>query len=325
MVGHWEKREDRRRAGASQPSLDGKPSITVIILAYNEEAHIERCITRLWPVARRIVVIDSFSTDQTTDIARRLGAEVLQRRWSNHADQLQWGLDAVAPTTDWLMRIDCDEYLEAGLQSEILTRLPRLPETITGIDFKLKVIFRQRFIRWGGYYRTYLTRLWRTGVGRVEQRWMDERVVLSRGETLRLRGGDLVDENLKDIDWWTTKHNGYATRHMIDFINLEYGLFPVDRGFEASRRPGARWKRFLRNRVYGSSPLYWRAAAYYLQRYVLRLGFLDGKEGFVWHFLQGFWFFVLMDAKIDEARLYIRAHGIEAFKAHLRNRHQVSL
>jgi glycosyltransferase involved in cell wall biosynthesis len=303
----------------------GKPSITVIILAFNEEAHIERCITRLWPVAHRIVVIDSYSSDRTPDIARRLGAEVVQRRWKNHAEQLQWGLDTIGATTDWVMRIDCDEYLEEGLQRQIIARLADLPKTVTGIDFKLKVIFRGRFIRWGGYYRTYLTRLWRTGAARVEQRWMDERLVLSHGETLRLRGGDLVDENLKDIDWWTTKHNAYATGHMIDFISLEYKLTPVDRGLELGDDPRLRWKRFLRNRFYSSMPLYLRSVLYYIQRYVFRLGFLDGKEGFVWHFLQGFWLFVLMDAKIDEARGYIRAHGVEAFKAHLRERHQVEL
>jgi glycosyltransferase involved in cell wall biosynthesis len=302
-----------------------KPSITVIILAFNEDVHIERCLTRLWPVAQRIVVIDSFSTDRTVEIARQLGAEVLQRRWKNHADQFQWGLDTVSPTTDWVMRVDCDEYLQPRLQREIVERLPSLPATVAGIEFKLRVIFRRRFIRWGGYYRTYLTRLWRNGSARVEQRWMDERMVLSGGETLRLHGGDLVDENLKDIDWWTAKHNGYATLHMIDFINLEYGLFPLDRSVEASADPRARRKRFLRNRVYATAPLYLRAVLYYLQRYILRLGFLDGREGFVWHFLQGFWFFMLMDAKIDEARGFIRAHGVEAFRTHLKSRYQVDL
>jgi len=152
---------------------------------------------------------------------------------------------------------------------------------------------------------------------------MDERMVLSHGEALRLRAGDLVDENLKDIDWWTDKHNRYATAHMIDFIDLDYPLRPE--GLRVRDKGASRRKRFLRNVVYGRAPLYLRAVLYYLQRYVLRLGFLDGREGFLWHFLQGFWLFVLMDAKIDEARSYIRAHGVDAFKEHLRERHGVQV
>jgi glycosyltransferase involved in cell wall biosynthesis len=298
-------------------AVHAKPSITVIILAFNEAIHIERCIRRIWPVAQRIVVIDCFSTDDTAQIASGLGAEVLQRQWKNHADQLQWALDAADPATDWVMRIDCDEYLEETLQRALITRLPTLPQAVCGIEVKLKLIFRQRFIRWGGYYRTWLLRLWRTGAARAEPRWMDERMVLTRGKTFRLKGGDLVDENLKDIDWWTSKHNGYATSHMIDFISSEYNLHSPD---SCVRRKWA-W----RHRLYRQAPLYWRAALYFLQRYLLRLGFLDGREGFVWHALQGFWLFVLIDAKIDEARGFIRAHGVDAFRTHLKDRYRMEL
>lgn len=301
-----------------------KPSITAIILAFNEEVHIARCIERLGQVVERIVVIDSFSTDRTVEIAKSLGAEVLQNPWKNYAAQFQWGVDHANIVTDWTMRIDCDEYLEDGLKATILREVPNLPETVSACDFKLKVIFQGQFIRWGGYYRTILTRLWRTGIGQIEQRWMDEHIVISAGERLRLTGGDLVDENLKDITWWTDKHNGYATRQMIDFISLEQSLFAVDQRVRADSNKTAKWKRFLRNTVYAGTPLYLRAVLYFIQRYFFRLGFLDGKKGFVWHFLQGFWFFVLMDAKVDEARSYIKAHGLEAFKAHLAARHGVA-
>jgi glycosyltransferase involved in cell wall biosynthesis len=301
-----------------------KPSITAIILAFNEEVHIARCIEALWPVVERIVVIDSFSTDRTVEIAQSLGAEVLQNKWKNYAAQFQWGVDHADITTDWTMRIDCDEYLEDGLKATILRDVPTLPANVSACDFKLKVIFQGQFIRWGGYYRTILTRLWRTGIGQIEQRWMDEHIVISEGERLRLTGGDLVDENLKDITWWTDKHNGYATRQMIDFISLEQPLFPVDQRVRADSNKTAKWKRFLRNTVYAGTPLYLRAVLYFIQRYFFRLGFLDGKKGFVWHFLQGFWFFVLMDAKVDEARTFIKIHGLDAFKAHLAARHGVT-
>lgn len=300
-----------------------KASITAIILSFNEELHIQRCIERLWPVVERIVVIDSFSTDRTVEIARSLGAEVLQNPWRNYSDQFDWGMRNANITTDWTMRIDCDEYLEPGLQAALIATLPTLPSEVTACDFKRKLVFKGKFIRWGGYYSAILTRLWRTGVGEIEQRWMDEHIVLAHGERRRIHGGDLVDENLKDIGWWIDKHNGYATRQMIDFINLEYPLFPRDDRVEHDDNKSAKWKRFLRAIVYARAPLYLRAVLYFMQRYFLRLGFLDGRTGFLWHFMQGFWYFMLMDAKLDEARRFIAEHGVEAFKIHLGERYGI--
>jgi glycosyltransferase involved in cell wall biosynthesis len=304
--------------------VDDKLSITVIILSFNERLHIERCLTRIMPLVQRVVVVDSFSTDGTVDIARQLGAEVLQHPWKNYSDQFQWGLDNARPSTDWVMRLDSDEYIEQGAQATLRNKLPSLPNEVTGLTFQLKVIFRERFIRYGRYYSTVLLRLWRNGVGQIEQRWMDEHIVLSRGHTEKIAGGDLVDHNLNDIGWWTDKHNRYATRHMIDFINREYSLYGEDeriRGTEAA----ARRKRFLKNSVYGRAPIYLRALLFYIYRYFIRLGFLDGKEGFLFHFLHGFWMYMLIDAKIDEARSFIDANGLQAFKMHLSSHHKIDL
>jgi glycosyltransferase involved in cell wall biosynthesis len=297
-----------------------KASITAIILSFNEELHIGRCIERLWPVVERIVVIDSYSTDRTVEIARSLGADVLQNPWSNHANQFNWALDNVDVSTDWIMRIDCDEYLETGLQAELAGRLHTLPADVTACDFKLKVIFQGQFIRWGGYYRTWLTRLWRTGMGRYESRWMDEKILVEAGERIQLGGGDLVDENLKDLTWWTAKHNDYATRQMIDYINREHQFLGSVDPLEKDANRAIRHKRMLRS-AYAGMPLYLRTVLYFLLRYVFRLGFLDGRKGFVWHVLQGFWYFLLVDAKVDEARAFIAMHGIEAFRAHVAERY----
>lgn len=300
------------------------PSLTAIILCFNEEIHLERCLTRLKGLAQRMVVIDSYSTDRSVEIARAHGAEVLQNPWTNHATQFQWALDHAEIRTDWVMKIDCDEYLEPGLIETLRRRLPEMPPEVTGLVLRLKVIFRGRFMRHGRAHQTRLLRVWRAGLGHMEQRWMDEHVVLSHGKTISIGGGDLVDHNLKDITWWTDKHNGYATRHMLDYINREYSIFEEDTRLSSTKAP-ARFKRFLKNGVYGRAPLYLRAALFFLYRYIFRLGFLDGKEGFVWHFLQGFWIMALIDAKIDEARAFIRLHGLDAFKEHVRARHGFSL
>ncbi|MDB5677659.1 glycosyltransferase family 2 protein [Sphingomonas bacterium] len=288
-------------------------TVTALILSFNEEVHIGRCLDRIAPLADRVIVIDSFSTDRTVEIARDKGAEVHQHAFTNQAAQLQWALDTIAIDSDWIIRVDCDEYLEPALIEALQDKLPTLPAEITAIDLKLKVLFRGKFIRWGGYYRTWLTRLWRPGAGRMEQRWMDERWLITRGRPDRITGGDLVDASLKDIGWWVAKHNGYATRQMVDFIAREHGLVgAADGDLTASAKRG----RGLRDR-YSRAPLYLRAVLYFLQRYFLRLGFLDGRLGFMWHFMQGFWYFMLIDAKIDEARTWIAANSLEQFPQYL--------
>src|SRR5262249_41717311 len=155
------------------------------------------------------------------------------------------------------------EYLEPALIAELREGLDTAAPEVTGIDFKLKVIFRDRWIRFGGYYSTVLTRLWRTGAGRYEQRWMDEKIVLTRGRSEHFARGDLVDHSLKDIGWWTDKHNRYATRQMVDFINREYRLFPIDEAVDRNAHAQARWKRLLRNRVFARAPLYVRSVSYF--------------------------------------------------------------
>lgn len=315
----------RTTPGAGATAAAGKLSITAIILTFNEEIHIERCITRIAPLAERIVVVDSFSTDRTVEIARQLGADVVQRAFKHQADQFQWALDHCDVRTDWVLRLDADEYLEPGLVAELGRRLPGLAPDVTGISLKLKVVFKGRWMRFGGYYSTILTRMWRTGAASYEQRWMDEKIVLCSGRTELCRGGDLVDENLNDIGWWTDKHNRYATRQMVDFINREHHLFPIDERVERNAHAQARWKRFLRNRVFARAPLYLRSVIYFFYRYVVRLGFLDGRQGFVFHALHGFWYFLLIDVKIDEARAYIREHGSEAFREHLARDHKIAL
>ncbi len=294
-----------------------KLPITLIVLSYNEAVHIERCLSRVAPWVERIVVIDSFSNDATVALAQSCGAEVLQHPFLNHADQFRWGLQAAAPTTEWVMRIDCDEYFEDSAWPALAALLPTLASDVTGVEIRRKFIFREKWIRHGRYYPVVLLRLWRNGAAEMEQRWMDEHMTLTRGRSVLLEGGDLVDHNLAGIDAWTAKHNRYATLAMVDALNRQYPLFEEDRRVEDSTGAASR-NRFLKNSVYGRAPLYLRALLLFFYRYVFRLGFLDGRIGFVFHVLHGFWVFLLIDAKIDEARDFIRQQGLEAFKQRLR-------
>jgi len=285
-------------------NCNDQANLTVVILTYNEEVHIERCIRSLQSVAMQIFIVDSYSTDRTVEIAESLGAVVAQRKWKNYADQFQWGLDHYAQycgcETRWVMRMDADEYLEPDLIEELPKALANAAEDVTGFYIRRKVFFYGKWIRYGGFYPHTLLRVWRSGRGRIEQRWMDEHIVLPKGSATMMLQGHLVDDNLKGITFWIAKHNSYASREAVDLLNNKYHLLERDDALKALDDPQAKWKRILKDNVYSRLPLSFRSTLYFLYRYVLRLGFLDGPKGFVWHFMQGYWYRMLVDVKIME-------------------------
>lgn len=298
--------------------------LTVIVLARNEQMHIERCLRSVKPIASRLFVVDSFSTDNTVQIARSLGAEVVQREWKNYADQFQWAIEQCAPRSEWLMRMDADEYLEPQALEELWQWLADTPAELDGIYIRRKVLFEGQWIRHGGFYPHFLLRLWRANKGCIEQRWMDEHIVLPPGARTLLLKGHLVDENLKGMTFWTNKHNSYASREAVDLLSNKYPLFAKDESLKVMNDPQARWKRVIKDRVYSRLPAGVRAFIYFLYRYVILFGFLDGRKGFLWHFMQGFWYRLLVDVKIME--IEERSHGdLVQMRRILRNEHGISL
>ena len=275
-----------------------KQDISVIILTYNEELHIERCIKSLLPVVKEIFIIDSFSTDKTVQIAENLGAKVYQNPWINYALQFQWGLDNCPIETEWVMRMDSDEYILPELQDEISSKMQNIQEDTSGIYIKRRVYFKDKWIKHGSYYPTWLLRIWRYKDGHIEQRWMDEHIKLTKGKTIQFNN-DLVDDNLNDLTWWTTKHNNYATREAVDILNIIHEFINYDEVNSNFFGTQEERKRFLKKK-YANLPLFTRPFIYFLWRYFIKLGFLDGKQGLIWHFLQGFWYRFLVDAKIYE-------------------------
>lgn len=279
-------------------------SLAVLILTFNEEQHIERAIRSVRDVASEIVIVDSFSKDRTVEIAESLGARVHQRAWTNYADQFQWGLDNGGITSDWTMRLDADEYIDPDLADEMRERLPVLPAHVTGATLRLKRIFWNRHIKHGGCGLTLL-RLWRTGVGRIENRWMDEHIILSHGRVIPFKGR-FSDHNLNDIGFFTTKHNGYATREAVDAVVREFGLHgDLDKIVFADNR--AAWaKKFVKEKIYYRLPFWISTPAFFLYRYILLGGFLDGVPGLVYHGLQGGWYRFLVGVKVQELRHAMR-------------------
>ena len=278
----------------SQTSL-----LSIVILTKNEEANLPATLAGLRKLDAEVFVVDSSSTDRTVAIARQAGCQVFEHPFENQAQQLNWALQNLPITTPWIMRLDADERLTPELVEELKQVLPQTPDDITGYQVKRRVFFMGRWIRYGGYYPTWLLRIWRTGLGISEQRCMDEHIVLSRGKIANLQY-DIIDENQKGLSFWTAKHNRYADREVKDLLSAMSA--ENDALLQGSHFSQATRRRWMKTNLYARSPLFFRAFLYFLMRYTIGLGFLDGIEGLVFHFLQGFWYRFLVDAKIYELK-----------------------
>jgi glycosyltransferase involved in cell wall biosynthesis len=279
-------------------------SLAVLILTGNEEKNIEKCLASIAPLGAQVYIVDSMSTDRTVEIASSLGATVYQRRWTTYADQLNWGLDNCVIETEWVMRMDADEELTPGLVVALRSFLHSPPADITGIYVRRQVHFMGRWIRHGGYYPTWLLRVFRNGRGRCEALAMDEHIVVDSGQTIRIHE-DIIDKNNKDLTFWTDKHNRYASREVQDILDKQSSL-DDPRGVRVKASLAGQQdatRRWVKDRLYLRMPLFVRPFLYFCYRYFLRLGFLDGKQGLIFHFLQGFWYRFLVDAKIYERRI----------------------
>lgn len=287
------------------------PLLTAIILTRDEERHIERALASVARIAGRSYVIDSGSSDHTVELARAAGAIVLENPWVNHAVQFNWALRQLPADTQWVLRLDADEIVTDELAAEIREQLGSVAADVAGIVVSRRMCFLGRPIRWGGVFPIRLVRLLRHGRGQVENRWMDEHIVVD-GPTAEFQGG-IIDDNRNSLTWWIAKHNAYSSQEAVELLDLEFGFF--GQGEDRALRGQAGLKRWLKEKVYARLPAGLRALVYFLYRYVVRLGFLDGREGTAFHVLQGFWYRYLVDMKLHEVRAYMRQNNTEPSEA----------
>lgn len=272
--------------------------LSVIILTYNEESNLPVCLSSLQKLDAEIFIVDSGSTDRTVEIAHQGGCQVFYHPFETQAQQLNWALENLPIQTPWIMRLDGDERLTLELTEELKQVLCKTSTEVTGYQIKRRVFFMGRWMRHGGYYPTWLLRVWRTGVGICEQRYMDEHIVLSEGKIINLHN-DIIDENHKGLNFWVNKHNRYADREVKDLLAID---LEEDSLLQKGQFSQATQRRWVKKNLYSKSPLFIRAFLYFLMRYTIGLGFLDGIEGLIFHFLQGFWYRFLVDAKVYEQR-----------------------
>lgn len=276
-------------------------SIAVVILTFNEEIHIERCIRSAQRVTDKIVVVDSYSTDDTCAIAQRMGSVVYQHAFENHARQFNWAIENCDIQAQWIWRLDADEYIEPSLASKALQAIEHIAEDVNGIYVNRKIVFMGQPLLHGGWYPAPQIKIIRKGFGGSENKWMDEHLVVFSGKTISI-DGDQTDDNLNDLTWWSHKHVNYASREAINTLLMEYhlqqGTEEVKPKFWGTNAERKRWLKVK----YAKTPLFVRPFINFFIRYILKAGFLDGKSGFIWHFMQGYWYRMLVDCKIYELK-----------------------
>ena len=270
---------------------DMPADITAIILTRNEEVNIVDCIRSIISVAKRIVVVDSFSTDRTVELARNCGAEVYQHNFENYAKQYMYAVDTSKIETVWTLRIDADERLTPDSANELAEICNTNMNTdVAGIVLRFKKNFLGRDLYHGGVYPWKKMNCYKTKYGTIEDRSMDEHIVLSQGTVVEMKN-DCLHFDFKNLEYFINKHNWYSSRETVDYFENQKNIKNKDE---------LDFKTRIKMNFYYKLPLGVRAHIYYIYRYYFRMGFLDGKEGKIYAFLQAYWYRYLVDAKIYE-------------------------
>jgi glycosyltransferase involved in cell wall biosynthesis len=271
---------------------------SVIILTFNSSDSLPATLQSVKAITDDIHIVDSGSTDQTIAIAEAMGASISHHPFENYGAQRNWAIDNLATRYKWQLHLDADERLTPELQQEIAA----LPEDspLSGYFLPRLLQFMGRVLRHGGMNPTWHMRLFLKGQGRCEAREYDQHF-LCAGETQRLRGS-MIDDIRMSLSEWTYRHNRWSDAEVREMLLQQNSEGRIDGRIEGriGGNPIER-KRFLRS-FYTNAPAFSRPFALFFYRYFLCLGFLDGKEGFIFYVLQTFWFRFLVDAKLYESK-----------------------
>lgn len=272
------------------------PGLTIIILARNEAIHIARAVASAKRLTDTVWVVDSDSIDNTAALAAEAGAHVVNSDARSFSEKLNWAITHVPLETPWVMRLDADELVSDPMAAGLADALSTMPLDVCGVYVRRQLWFMGQWMRHGGMFPTWSMRIWRKGCAVCESRDLDEHMLLTRG-TARWLKLDVIDSPLIDLSTWIDKHNRYSTSEVAaarTAATSEQLIHPRLFGSSVER---TRW---IKLNVFYRLPGMLRASLYFLYRYVLRGGFLDGRKGLIFHVLHGFWYRFLVDAKLFE-------------------------
>ncbi|QXV67086.1 glycosyltransferase family 2 protein [Mucilaginibacter sp. 21P] len=273
-------------------------SLDIIILTYNEEKNIEACLKSTLPLNSNIYIVDSGSTDNTLAICRKFTGNIFDHPFENYAAQRNWALANLPLQGTWIFNVDADHRISEELALELNAILSTQTDAdLNGFLISRRTIFMDKWIKHGGHYPTYHANMFRRGYGSCEDKLYDQHFLVN-GRTKILKG-DIIDIITDSINTFVTRHNHWAT------LEAQYQFAKKNKPDSTELIQPKFWgnpmqrRRYLKNK-YESFPLFVRPVIYFLIRYFIKLGFLDGKTGFVFHFLQGFWFRMMIDIKVYE-------------------------
>jgi glycosyltransferase involved in cell wall biosynthesis len=277
-----------------------KLPISVIILTYNEEKNIEDCLKSVYGWVDEIFIVDSYSTDRTLEIARKYTDKIYQHPFENYATQRNWAQDNLPIKNEWVFHLDADERATPEIIEELEKVFSGSLDGIDGFMVSRRTVFMGKWIKHGGHYPAYHLRIFRKHFGRCEDRLYDQHFYV-KGK-IKILKGDIIDTITSDLNVWVSRHTRWATQEALEVLdkNRGCGVWDNDNVIKGNLKGNpVEQKKWLREKYY-RLPLFIRPFLYFLYRYFFRLGFLDGKEGLIFHFLQGFWYRFLVDAKIYE-------------------------
>jgi len=231
--------------------------LTAIILTKNESKNIVACIESIKGLAKRIVVVDSGSTDDTVELAIKYGAEVSSHPFENYARQFNWAIDNTRIDTKWTLRLDADERFTPELCARIEKECAvHAEDDVNGFTLAAWLYFMGKRLTYGGARKRKLM-VFKTGIGRIEDRKMDEHTILSEGSSIEIEER-FLHYDFKNLSIYVNKLNWYATREMQDYFA---GMFP-NKSFEASNEKISK----IRNRKtkYYKAPMFLRCLIFFL-------------------------------------------------------------
>lgn len=274
--------------------------VTFIILTKNEEINLRDCLKSIEGFAKRVVIVDSGSSDRTCEIAKNMGADVYFHPFENYARQFNWGIDNTQINTKWTFRLDADERLTPSLCQELSQIIHDHEfDDVNGVTLEAWLYFMGKKIKHGAHNKRKIM-LFKTGIGRIEDIKMDEHTILSSGHSISCKE-KFIHYDFKNLTHWVNKMNWYATREMQDYY--EYLNNKNITRINSNNDKYISNQRYKKFGIYYKFPLFFRCRLLFIYYYFFKFGFLDGKEGYVFHWMYHMWYRSLVDSKILEQKI----------------------
>jgi glycosyltransferase involved in cell wall biosynthesis len=278
-------------------------NLTIIILTYNEENRIKKVLDSIKSITNNVFVVDSYSKDNTINILNEYKINHVEHPFKDYSKQRNWAQENEPFNNDWVMHLDADEPITKELEGWLLNDFNIEKNNYNGFMFSRKTYFLGKWIKYGGQYPNFHLRLYKKEFGKCEDKAYDQHFVLTNRMSKEIDNADIYNTVAESIDDLILSHNRWATSEANEIISNIKNIGEVKPNLFGNSIEKKRW---LKVKIFQNSPLFLRSFMYFIYRYIIKLGFLDGKEGFIFYVLQSFWFRFVVDAKVYEIEKNIK-------------------